>query len=219
MVYNKENFRKHISTINVEGFKLKSVPQAYMFIRKQVDRVETITISYRDYAPHGFYIDGVSVDVYFDDVESILNPLYEKNKIKNIYGNTTIQKSLVNVDGVVYSKFSTEIKDDQSFGIVAIEVKKIIEFGAIPFFEEFNSLKKVSDALSSMDEEGISSFLSGIVGIKMPLIKRLVNAADFKKELIGRSEFYKEEVFKYPQYFKDHEKVFNELFANDLQVL
>lgn len=217
MAYNKTDFKKQINAIQIEGFELKNAIQAFLFVKKKNDRTETITLSYRDYSPHGFYIDGVLVDIYFNEVENIINPLLEAYNIENRYGKTTIQKSLINIEGVEYSKLQTEINDQSTFSIVFQEINKIISFGAIPFFDKYSTLKNVNDDLLNMNEDEISTFLSGIIGIKLPLIKKISNSPDWKKEILIRNIFYTDEVFKYPQYFKDHDKVFNKLFLEDLK--
>jgi hypothetical protein len=219
MVYNKDDFKKHIDTLQIEGYELKSAIQAYLFIRILNNKTETITISFRDYTPHGFYIDGVSADIYFEEVEHILNPLYDKYKIEKRYGNSTIQKAMVGLRDVDYSKLKIEINGKESFNVVSQNIKKIINKGVLPFFEEFRTLQKVNEEINKLSEEELSNFISGITGIKVPLIKKLTGADDFKKELKERHQFYTIEVFKYPQYFKDHEKVFNELFAENLKAL
>lgn len=219
MVYNKAEFKKHINTLDIEGFQLKSGVQAYLFIRRQPNRTETVTISYRDYAPHGFYISGVSVDIYFNEVEDNINPLLDKYGIVQRFGNTTIIRLLQHLEGIDYNALGTEISNEETFNIVSKELQKLITKGAFSFFEKYKDIKTVGEEIAVMSEEGISNFLSGIVGIKVPLIKKLTKAADYKQELSNRKRFYSDEVFRYPQYFKDHEKVFNDLFSDDLKTL
>jgi hypothetical protein len=219
MVYNKTDFKKHIETLQIEGFKIKVAVQAFLFTRKQHNRIETITISYRDYTPHGFYIDGVSVDIYFEEVENLITPLCEKYKIEKRYGNTTVREVMVGIKDVDYSKLQVEINNEESFCNVSQAINRLIIKGALPFFEEFNTLHKVNERICTLNEEELSNFISGIVGIKVPLIKKLVGAGDYIRELKERNQFYSDEVFKYPQYFKDHDKVFNELFSEDLKAV
>lgn len=219
MVYNKEDFKNHISTLLIEGFKLKSAIQAYLFIRKKSKLTETITISYKDYAPHGFYIAGVSADINFNEVENRINILLDKYSIDHRYGNTTIQKSFQALNDINYEIFNTEINSDDSFRKVASEAEKIVNAGALPFFEKYKDLKKVSEDISKMSEDEISNFVVGIVGIKIPLIMKLAKSPNYLTNLQQRRKFYSDEVFKYPQYFKDHHKVFNDLFSEDLKII
>ncbi|UII22703.1 hypothetical protein [Fulvivirga ligni] len=217
MIYNKADFNNHISTLQIEGFKLKSAVQAYLFVRKEQYRTETITLSYKDYAPHGFYLTSVSADIYFNEVEDKLNILLDKHRIDQRYGNTTIQKSFQTLNGIDYKVLDTEINDEYSYRTVMSVVEKIVLNGVLPFFERYKELKKVNEDVARMSEDETSNFVSGIIGIKIPLIKKLVHSTDYLVELQQRKEFYSDEVFKYPQYFKDHDKVFNDLFSEDLE--
>jgi hypothetical protein len=218
MIFNKKDFEKLIIQLKPEGFSYKENFGSARFIKKEKDRMLTIAIGYNQYFPHSAVIKGISVDIYFPEVEDLIHPLLDKFDIQNRYGNTTIQKSLINIEGIDYSKLETEINNQSTFDVVSNEVNKIISFGAIPFFKKYQTLKMVNEDLCKMNEEEISDFLSGIVGIKMPLIKKLTNSSGFKSELFERNIFYSDEALKYPQYFKGHEKVFRELFATDLEI-
>ena len=215
MVYLKEHFERQIESLCPQGFEKEK--NLSIFKRIESTHTKRIHISANEYFPHSAQVVGVSIDVTFAEIETILNPLLDKYNIAQRYGNTTIGRSLQNVEGVNYEVLRSEITDEQTFNKVANELANVIFKGALPFFEEFNEIKKVSERLSLMSEEEISNFISGIVGIKVPLIKKLAHAPDFQIELENRNRFYSSEVFKYPKYFKDHEKVFNEIFAEDLK--
>lgn len=188
MVYNKSDFKKHIETIKVNGFKIKSAIQAYLYEQKKNDRIETITISYRSYAPHGFYVDGVSASIYFNAVEEIIDPLLEKYQIKGQYGNTTIRKSFVRLTNVDYSKFQLEINNEASFNTVAEEIKQILNFGVMPFFEQYNSLLQVADLLAGKKPEEVVPYIQGpILFPKTILILKLTKHSSFMNKL---KEYY-----------------------------
>jgi hypothetical protein len=203
----------------IKGFELQKAVQAFQMVRKASDRIDTVTISYKDYSVHGFCVDGVSVDIRFGEVEDLIEPLLEKYSIEHRYGKTTVQKTLHDIVGVDYSFRDIEVKDRRSFEVVAVEVLKIISQGAVPFFERYKSIGVVAEDLIAMPEEAISTFVSGIIGIKVPFIKKIARSVDFADELKERKIFYSSEVFMYPQYFKDHEKVFGELFREDLSMV
>ena len=215
MVYLKRDFHEQIASLCPEGFEKEE--SLTIFKRVEQTLIKRIHISANEYFPHSAQIAGVSIDVTFTEVEGIINPLLDKYKIEKRYGNTTISKSLQNIDGIDYETLSAEITNGQTFSKAANELRKVIFKGALPFFEKFSEIKKVSEQLSLMSEEEISNFISGIVGIKVPLIKKLAHAPDFQIELENRNRFYSSEALKYPKYFKDHEKVFNDLFADDLK--
>lgn len=194
MAYSKENFRKHIETLQIEGFKLKSAVQAFLMIRQKNDRKETITISYRDYAPHGFYIDGVSSDIYFEEVENILALTNEKLNIKGRYGKTgTIQKVFTKVPNVNYSFFESEINSDFTFNQVAVEVEKIIMFGAFPFFDQFSTLQDVFEESEKMALEEMVNFIGQPLPQRRMIIKKLCKDPRFEEYAKMVIDFYEKE--------------------------
>ena len=180
MVYNKADFKQHIETIQIGGFKLKSAVQAYLFIRRQSDRTETITLSYRSYAPHGFYIDGVSVDIYFNEVENIL----EQHDLGEEY-KSTFGKAFQDLQDVDYQKLSTEINSDESFAIVKSVIEKIIEKGVKPFLSRFTTLEEIAIFLADKKFEEIVPYIQGAILLpKTVLIMKLAKHPDFKKRLV-----------------------------------
>lgn len=193
MVYNKADFKKHIETIQIGGFKLKSAVQAYLFVCKHKDKTETITISYRNYAPHGFYIDGVSVDIYFNEVENILHRFKKEYFPDKHYGNTTIQKVYIKFEDVDYSKFEIEIKDDFTFGKVASEIRKIINNGALPFFAMFSELKTVFEETEKMPIDEMAKFITQPLPQRRIVIKWLCKDIKYQDYVDMVIDYYKSE--------------------------
>lgn len=180
MVYNKADFKRHIETIEIEGFKLKSAVQAYLFIRKQSDRTETITISYRSYAPHGFYIDGVSASIYFPEVENILEEYGLGEEYKSTFG-----KVFQDMKDVNYEKLITEINSDETFSVVKNVVEDIIEKGVKPFLSRFTTLEEIANFLADKKFEEIVPYIQGAILLpKTVLIMKLAKHPDFKKRLV-----------------------------------
>lgn len=208
----KETFLSKAKEIWNNDFAATEAVQAIMWKRKTADREEIITMAYRDYAPDGFYIDGISVDIVFSQVENVLKPLYKKFRIKQTYGDTTIHRT-GQIPGIDYKKFETQIKDDTSFEYVAGEVRRAIEQGALPFFEAYAVLEAVNEQINAMDWDNVNDFVSGIVFLKTLVIKKLINAHDYREFREKANAFYMNEAPKYPQFFKDHDKVFIELMA------
>lgn len=218
MAFNKKELDQSFKSFSIDGFIFKKEIMGYSWTKEYSNRKEKIIIGYRGY-PDSYVIYTPTVDIYFPEVENIINPLLDKFNIQNRYGNTTIQKSLIKIEGVDYSKLETEINNQSTFDMVTDEINKIISLGAMPFFEKYTSLKTVNEDLSEMSEDELSNFISGIIGVKLPLIKKLTYSLDFKTELLERNAFYIGEALKYPQYFKDHEKVFDTLFSEDLKAV
>jgi hypothetical protein len=218
MAFNKKELDQSFKSFSIDGFIFKKEIMGYSWTKEYSNRKEKIIIGYRGY-PDSYVIYTPTVDIYFPEVENIINPLLDKFNIQNRYGNTTIQKSLIKIVGVDYSKLETEINNQSTFDMVTDEINKIISLGAMPFFEKYTSLKTVNEDLSEMSEDELSNFISGIIGVKLPLIKKLTYSSDFNTELLERNAFYIGEALKYPQYFKDHEKVFDTLFSEDLKAV
>lgn len=141
------------SVIIDNRFKYKKEIQGFSWTKKSQGRQEEIVLGYRTFHPNVFQIYRPSVFLYFDEVETILEECLEKNNVKNIWGLPhTIHSTLYNIEGIDYSKFETKIHDEASFRIVAEEIKKIIEYGAMPFFEKYQTLEEVANLLS--DKKG-----------------------------------------------------------------
>lgn len=186
--------------------------------RQKANRIEQIFIGYNEY-PGSYYPKGMSVSIKFTEVEDILNKVLDKYQIQQRYGESTVHSVLHDIAGVDYDKFKIEIHDESSFQTVAEEIKKTVEYGAWPFFEKYSTLDKVNKELNKLDDEHVSTFLSGIVSLKIPLIKKIIHASDFREKLIRSKLFYEGEALEYPQYFKNHDKVFFDLFSEDLKDL
>jgi hypothetical protein len=193
MIYNKLDFDKHISTLGIEEFEIRNAVQAYLFVRRKSDRTETMTISYKDYSPHGFYIAGLSVDIFFNSVEQVLKRAYERSKVKGLYNHTTIHQSLINIVGVNYQLFETEINNDDTFNLVAPEIKKMIENGVIPFFEKYQTLNAVFEDTEKMPIEQMSNFIGQPLPFRRLIIKKLCNDSTYEKYYKLIIDFYRAE--------------------------
>ena len=193
MVYNKSDFKKHIETIEINGFKIRSAVQAYLLEQKKNNRIETITISYCSYAPHGFYVDGISASIYFNEVEEIIAKFLEKHQVKSHYGNATIQKSFVGLKDVDYSKFELEINNEESFNAVAEEIKKIINFAVIPFFEKLKTVRDVWLATEEMPIKEMARFIVQPLPQRRMVIKYLCDDPTYNNYVEWLIEYLKSE--------------------------
>ncbi|TNV71533.1 hypothetical protein FGO68_gene10986 [Halteria grandinella] len=218
MAFNKKDLEIFLrNAILLDGFKFGHDVTAFYWQKEADGVINRIEVGYRKY-PGSFYLHTPLAMVKFNEMEDIIHEYIQKYGIENSYGEYTIQSRFRDLPEVDYSKFDIEIHDEASFNEVVTEVNKIIEYGAMPFFEKFKTLQDVNKSLNEMDEVEISRFVSGIVGIKIPLIKKLINASDFKDELLKKKEWYIDrEEFKNHRHFKDHDLVFNDLFSEDLR--
>jgi hypothetical protein len=215
MIYTKEDFKRDIHQVGIKDFELKGVVQGWLFVRDLHYRSEKINISYRDYAAHGFYIDGVSVGITFTEIENILNPLLLKYGVAK--DTSTISKVMNNVNGINYSVFGTEINSQATFNIVATEVKKILDIGVLPFFEKYNSLHSVADLLYDKKPEEIVPYIQGAILLpKSILILKQAGHPNYRNKL---TEFH-QVLIQYAErkdIYKLYLKIFNELFEEDLK--
>lgn len=125
----KTLFNEYLLHLVNEGFSFP--PEWGKWQREQKDRIEQINISYDEYSDE-YYIRGMSASIIYKDVEEILDNELKKSGIEPSYVKKTIKNSLSNIDGVDYSKFETNISDEESY-IVEKEIEKVIEYGAYPF--------------------------------------------------------------------------------------
>jgi hypothetical protein len=216
VVYTYNDFKNHVGTIELPGFELQEAIQGFLFVRRHADRTETIILGYRGYEPHGFRFYSPAADIAFEEVEVPLNRLLEIFAIEQRYGATTIRGRCKTDEPIDYGYRDVEINSRDTFDRVTGTLMKVLESQMLPFFEKYRNVADVCEALKTMSEDEISNFIVGIVGIKIPLLKKLSHAPDYRDELAKRLKFYSGEVFKYPEYFKDHDKVFKALFAEDI---
>ena len=216
MVYNKADFKNYISALEIEGFELESAVQAYLFVRKKADRRETITISYKDYSPHGFYIAGVSADRFLNEIEDILASLLLKHGIKEAY-RSTIGKSFQGIEGINYDAFNIEVNSEPSFNEVIGEVKKIVDEFALPFFDKYNSLGNFADLLADKKPEEIVPYMRGPILLpKTVLILREAQHPEYKNKL---NEFFLVlgQYAEIKESYRPFLSVFKEMFSRDLE--
>lgn len=213
MVYLKNVFESQIQSLCPEGFEKDK--NLSLFKRVEKTNIKRIHISVNEYFPHSAQVVGVSVDIKFDATENILNPLLLKYNLTE--GISTIGKVMNDVKDVNYSVLDTEIYNDVTFNIVAVEIKKILDIGVLPFFEKYNSLYNVASLLSDKKPEEIVPYIQGAILLpKTVLILKQVNHPNYKNKLV---EFYQvllqyaEKKESYRVFFK----IFNELFGGDLK--
>lgn len=217
MEYKKENFNKHINTIIPNGFN--KVGAYCMFQKEMNNRIEIIYYSHRDYFPHRVYIEGVSAEIVFPKVENVLYPLLDKYNIQQRYGKYTMHTALHDIDCIDYSKLNIGIHNDESFQVVAKEVKKIVKYGAIPFFEEYDTLEKVADLLSDKTPEKIVPYMQGaILFPKTILILKIAKHTKFEEKLVEFREVLKQYAEK-KEIYKQMLILYDNLFAENIKEL
>jgi hypothetical protein len=183
-MYNKQDFYKHISSIKPKGFYFSK--NAPVFVREGDDCKVFINIQSREYYPHGCFIDGVSVHIVFNSVESILKPLYIEEGIHNS-DNYTIKNSLLNIKGVNYERFEQEVNSDISFSNIVNDLNLLIS-AALMFCDKFTTVSDVAEFLSDKKANEIVDWIQGsILFPKTVLILYIAKHAEFNNK---REEFY-----------------------------
>jgi hypothetical protein len=200
------------SVITDNGFKYKKEIKGFSWTRRYQDRREEIVIGYGTFYPNMFQIYSPSVYIYFDIVENIIKESVRECNIEKTWGDGgTIHTTLNGVLDIDYNVFKTKISDENNFKLVSDEIINLVGKGAVPFFEKYNSLKKVHDYAITLQEDDYPNFFGDNGSFKLMIIKKLLNKTDY--------ETYSEKIIKdwtqyaknYPQYFKDMDKVVVEL--------
>jgi hypothetical protein len=192
MVYNKVDFYKHVATIVPIGFNM--VKDSCMFERHFSDRKEVIHFSHNDYFPHGVFIKGVIVKTYYNKVEELIMKVFQDTGIERLHGDTgTIAQLLTNIEDVNYRVLDTEINNDVTFDIVAIEINKIVEKGAFPFFEYYRTLQVLYEETEKMAIEKMADFIGQPLPFRRMIIKKLCNDPGYNDYYRMVVDFYNSE--------------------------
>ncbi|MDR1202838.1 MAG: hypothetical protein LBL58_14590 [Tannerellaceae bacterium] len=201
---DKDVFNNCLSKLVNEDFSFD--PDLGSWERMKKIRIERINIGYNEY-PGSYYPKGMGAYIKFNDVEDILNKVLDKYKIQQRYGNETIRSVLFNLEGVDYGKFKTEIHDNESFQIVAEEIKKIVKYGAMPFFDRYQTLEEVHNYANQLSLEEYSRFFSGYGSLKMMIIKKLLKIDDYESYSHKMIQNWISIAKEYPQHFENLDKV------------
>ena len=213
MVYLKSDFESKLKTLCPPAFEKEK--DASIFTTVEGDAVKRIHISYNSYFPHSALIRGVSVDITIKSIEDILNPILKKYNTKN--SNYTIGKSFQDLEDVNYKTLDTDIHDNTTFELVATEVKKIIDKGALPFLERCNSLLNVADLLGDKKAEEIVPYIQGPILLpKTILILREAHHSAYKNKL---ADFYTllKQYAERKENYRVFLNIFTDLFFDDLK--
>lgn len=190
-MWDKNNFINNLS--NLADPKFSFIPEWGKWEKQVNHRKLSIHVGYNEYYFSSFYLKGVSADICFNEVERIINNFKKEYYPDKHYGNTTIQKVFVKLDNVDYSKFDIEIKDDFTFGEVATEIRKIINDGALPFFDLFSDIKTVFEETEKMRIDEMANFITQPLPQRRMVIKWLCNDEKYQDYVNMVIDFYKSE--------------------------
>lgn len=126
----------------------------------------------------------------------------------------TIQ-SFVSLPKNELTTFQNETQINQSIDLTKVEeeLRFLVENSAFKFFNAYENLTVVDKEIDRLEKEGktLSDFLPGMTPFKMLIIRKLCNNPKYSTYLEEQKYFYRHEVFKYQQHFKDHDKWFEAL--------
>ena len=214
MVLNKKDFENLIMQLKPEGFDYKGSFGSVRFIRKESVRILTIGIGYNQYFPHSAVIKGISADIYFPEVENILEKYDLGEENKSAFG-----KAFQDLQDIDYEKLATEINSNETFSVVKNVVEDIIEKGVKPFLFRFTTLNEIANFLADKKPVEIVPYIQGsILYPKTVLIMKLANHADFKKRLIEFRNVLIENIDENKRYPILLEK-YDNLFSEDLNAI
>lgn len=157
------------------------------------------------------------VSIHYPEIEGILMNSGDKSGVKQDYSQYTIQAQLGNLQNVNYQAFDTEIIDEESFALVTNEIKKIIEKGALPFFDKYKSLSSIADLLADKKPEDIVPYIQGPILLpKTILILKEAGHPEYQKKL-GEFFLVLKQYADKKESYRPFLSVFNDLFSEDLE--
>jgi hypothetical protein len=213
MAFNKKELDQSFKSFSIDGFIFKKEIMGYSWTKEYANRKEKIIIGYRGY-PDSYVIYTPTVDIYFPEVESIL----ENHDLGEEY-KSTFGKAFQDLQDVDYEKLSAEINSNESFAIIENEIVNILEKGVNPFLSRFTSLEEIADFLADKKPVEIVPFIQGsILYPKTVLIMKLAKHPNFEKRLIEFRNILSENVDASPRYPILLGK-YNILFSEDLKAV
>lgn len=215
-----KELEKLMKFLPIADFKYKKEIKGFSWTKKLQDRQEEIIIGYRTFYPNMFQIYRPSVYIYFDIVENIIEESVQKCNIQKTWGDGgTIHTTLNGVLDIDYNVFETKISDENNFRLVSDEIVKLVEKGAMPFFEKYQTLKDVADLLADKTPEEVVPYIQGVILLpKTILILKMSNHPMYKEKLIEFRKVLATYVNK-KDIYKQMLIVYDDLFADDLKGL
>jgi hypothetical protein len=192
MAFNTGDLDKGFEIIKIDEFSFNKEIMGYSWTRTKANRIERVMIGYGGY-PDSFKIYTPVVNIYFSEVENVFEKFKKEHCLNKFTGNSTIQKSFYKLPNVDSTKLKTEIKDLNTFNEVAIELKKIIEDGALPFFEKFNNVNAVFEESEKMAREELRNFIVQPLPQRRMVIKKLCNDPNYQDYTTRLIDYYKSE--------------------------
>lgn len=210
MNYTEIDYKRHLNLFEIENFTRNS--SDYLYLQQQKEVENKIEISTNKFFPNSFTFQGLVANIRFNEVEQILDRLYSAHNIPRLPGESTIS-FVYNFNNPLTTIENRRVKDDQSFSLAAAEIHHTIDNYVLPFFDRYKSIERVASAINIEDIENINSLIPGTgMNFKILLIKKIANQLSNDESFLEKQKiFYTTDVFKYPEHFKNHDLVFQDL--------
>lgn len=218
MGFLKKDLETDLRKLVNQEFLTQKSSGGIIFTKNYNDRINNISFSFTGY-PNMYKVSPPVVSIQFIKVESIIKEaLYFLNLDDHIVGST-IKKVCLDIPNVNYEVFDIFMKEQSDFDLVRDDIQKALVLGAYPFFDKFDSLEKLSKLIDLNNlPDNIHIFIPQLTPIKLLLIKIISNDKDWEDYFKLQKDWYHSEVYKYPQHFKDHDKLFDYIFYKILNI-
>jgi hypothetical protein len=186
MSYTKADFKIHLASFKIEGFK--NIDNDFVFINKNSERALKIEISNNVYFPNSMVFKTIITSVIFNEFEKEFSNIWNKYFPTQTPHQTTISYVHFNIPNIDYEKIQTRVIDDTSYEFVCKELKKLINLYGIPFLEKYNNLQAVADLYAALTPEEVSKYIQGSsLFIKAILLLRESNHIQYESK---KKEYY-----------------------------
>lgn len=181
-----------LQLLKVRDFKIKHDVQAYVFkkLDKETGNRYEIIFGYEKYwDTFGFQIP--ITNIYFHEIEGVLEPLFRKYKLFELETDDTISDTLINYPYMDNKKFGieNEISCIEAFEPLRQEMQKILDNLSLPFIDKYSNLENVAEKISELKFENVCSFVNPLGSglIRAAFILKMTGHPSFKRRL---DEFY-----------------------------
>lgn len=156
-------------SLSLESYTMEtSQPGAIIFKRNE----DEIIISYNKYSNHFVLPPSISCRREFESVENILEKHFVRHGVN--YARNTIHKNSSRIEDMD----QRTIKSTEDLDLILPEYVSLMNFEITPFLNEFDSLSKVHDRLTSLNEDNTADFICSPIHPRIMTIKSILITED-----------------------------------------
>jgi hypothetical protein len=200
-MYTVKELYTDIKRRSFTDFILNKDIMSYNWTQDRNGVIRRIGLGYRKYQS-GFLLYPPNASIRFNKVELILENVLNKYNIKNTFNEFpqfTIKGNIHPVKGVDYEMFDRFISDSEyfsgtkAFDFVFDEAEAIVKYGAMPFFERYQTLENVLKETEKMPMKQMANFIGQPLPQRRMVIKKLCNDPNYNEYVNWLIEYYKSE--------------------------